>query len=164
MILGATIWLVVCVVGPKWLRHALCGLCIVAMFALSYHYGVLVRSGCWIGDVFLHPLAVECVNQGDLKGVGLLAEEKYHDDQTVYPAGWLEDIAPSLQKELMRRTFHRLEIKTAWHSWYTRLFPFRDIPLGVWFRGGKLANAPDLLELRERAEPREGGQGKNTPE
>ena len=49
----------------------------------------------------------------------------------------------------MSKDIRRIEIGRAWHSWFTRLYPYRKAPLRIWFPGGMPAEAAENMTLRE---------------
>ena len=152
LLLGGTIWLLLFYLRGRSLRHGLSAFMFIMAFLLSSHYGVLVRSGQWVGDAPLHALAVEDVNRCGLLEMAGLIKVTCQDDTTIYPAGWLDEVpfATHLERSRPPYRLYRIEVTRAWHSWYTRLFRYREVPLAVWFPGGKPAKAADALVLKER--------------
>lgn len=140
-------------VEPRAWRRNLAGGVLLAMVGLSCHYTELVHHNGWTGnpasDGGSHALAQSFVRYA--------AEELANDagvEDAVLPAGWLRESPAwaAVERVFRRGRFVRRSCGIAWHTPFTGLIPYEEIPQDFWFPGGSLKRDLHRLELRDRAE------------
>ena len=130
---------------------------IAATYIGSLYAGLVHRHGVTGNPTSSSPMASQ-----QLKVVELtLASAKFGiDPDREIPAGWLDESELARESEWLAREltadaregrWYREDAGTWWHSGFSRLYPVRYVRLGVWYPGGKVADAAHRLEIRDRS-------------
>jgi len=123
---------------------------------LCYHFVELVHEPGCTGSPTWEMKVCADINNVELNRVRDLLRSRGAGDATTYPAGWLDerplvDLVPDGGRAgLHGRT---VAISLFWHSWFTGLYHKQTRHnLRIWYPGGTLLQAVDLLEFRQPPE------------
>ena len=128
----------------------------VCGMVLCYHFVELVHEPSCTGSPTWEKKVCADINRVELNHVRELLRSRGADDALTYCAGWLDepprvDLLPDGQRPgLHGRT---VAISLCWHSWLTGLYHKETLHnLRIWYPGGTLLQAVDLLEFRQPPE------------
>jgi hypothetical protein len=136
---------VLVLVRSRWIRFSMVTLYFVVSIWLCQDYAHLVHTPDYHGNSAI----LERQREQTLFGVKQGIRNKAAKDMTAYPAGWMHE-APLLTL-VDADSFFLAELAAdspLWHSWLTGLYELRQG--GIWYPGGRLSEAVDKIEYRER--------------
>jgi len=135
-------------VRRKELSLAIALASLMLAFLLAFHFAALLGSRGWTGK---RNLAQQSVGMARRRLLDIQAELRGVQDDTSYPPCWLRDhpIRELAIAGAVRPPSDSWS-EPAWHSWLTGLYRRHDIDRDFWYPGGRLSEAADKLELRER--------------
>ena len=152
LLAGFAIWICWYCLGDMRFRKTITAGLIVVMSLLSGHHASMAHSDLWSTGRWSESL-FKARNEASLHDVQKIVQEKCAEDENNYPAGWLDEMpfmVPFLHElSSYQKNLDCVEIGNAWHSGFTRLYPYRKTPLRIWFPGGVPAEAAEDMTLRE---------------
>jgi hypothetical protein len=136
-------------VKPSWMRRAVTIVMVVAAFALSQHFSILVHMNGYTGN----PHSEARLRVRLLRSMRERIEVLRPEDSTDYPAGWLFDSIPLQRSDFSETEYldHRAAASATWHTWLTRIYRTDSVPTDVWFSGGRVNDPEARLEVRDRS-------------
>lgn len=135
-------------VRPKELSLAIALSSLMLAFLLAFHFAALLGTHRWTGK---RNLASQSAGIARRRLSDIQSELRVVQDDASYPPCWLRDHPNEKAKwSAMIMPPKDSWSESAWHSWLTGLYRRHDLDRDFWFPGGKLADAADKIELRER--------------
>lgn len=121
---------------------------------LTAHHQQLILSPGYAG-IPRPPQRYEAIRKRCVSDASEVLRKIGEADRAVYPAGWVAD-APFVEAHPDSfdgsRCFdsRRYEVWPVWHTFFTSLYRKRGFEVSLWYPSGKLADAWNKIEYRER--------------
>lgn len=158
-----------CTRGNPWSQVVIPSLCIgaLAMFVRRLDVAVLASLSIGFLMVVMCNSYIDLVHSDRFTGnpssrAHEAAQEHLRDstvrflkklsasDDVEHPPSWVADAAFIKNPEELSDRTYRVESRFFWHSRLTQLYGEEKFRVELWYPGGKLADAADKLEFRDR--------------
>lgn len=122
---------------------------LISLEPIGNNYNSLIQEKSYIG----HSEHSKWRNAFVARAFHSSISKHFQDDlNNSYPAGWVDLSDKHIR--ITSRCKYKTELSkqtTAWHSWFTHLYPrqYSATGGGLWYAGGRLADTLHLIEIRE---------------